>query len=360
MGRGKSWSREESEAVAKAWKQASELYPSREQNSKHFAKELYQRFLGLAPGDPASLDGRWSSRSPTAVKTQFDTIGDDVLKFNAVISNVMEQATNGGIDTSDERVLRAAVAVHLGVVEGLVNFDDINSVESDWKLFGAWKVLKTCPRFAPINWPGVRTGTPDDDTENDEHVVDNPANPRSGAMDTHNGPFMNGENIPATGGTPMRTLASAALSMPLVSSGIPPMQSLGGATTHGGSPEANGHADPHHPHPGVSANGVRPHHPFQRLGKRRQEDLFDAHQPQKEPRLQPLDDFIPGSNALEIIGNALRALGDALSEYNALSLFSRPDMEGRQEQKIFLDALAEKHLLKARLERDKLKHDVQQ
>lgn len=347
MGRGKSWSREESEAVAKAWKQVSEHTVSvREQNSKAFATEVYQRFIDLAPSDPDALDGRWTSRSQTAVKTQFDAIADDVTKFNAVLSNVMEQAIRQGLKLGEQLILRAAIGKHLQVTPGNVNFDSVDSVERDWKLYGAWRILKTCQRFAPLNWPIVRNSM--QGQRQGEHSDGGPNNhiPKSSAMENGN----SGYSIPSprnmqSGGTPMRTLASAALSMNLVGNGMPSMAPL---------PQASRNAHR------VERNTSQPQRNIGRTrGKRYAEEELQGGGASKSQRKGGLEMLSPNSGTLELVAQAICTLGDALSEYNAITLFSRPDMQGRPEQKAFFHALAEKHAVKAKIDRDKLMSAVQ-
>lgn len=349
MGRGKSWSREESEAVAKAWKQVSEHTVSvREQNSKAFVGELYRRFIDLAPSDPDALDGRWTSRSQTAVKTQFDAIGDDVTKFNVVLSNVMEQAIRQGVTVREQLILRAAIGKHLQATAGNVNFDSVDSVESDWKLYGAWRILKTCQRFAPINWPTMRTSMQGQrHTENSDGGPSNQI-PQSAGMENGN----SGYSIPSprnmqSGGTPMRTLASAALSMHLVGNGMPSMAPL---------PQASPNA--HHVERKAHASGQRSG--ARTLGKRHAEDDLQGHGASKSHRTAGLEMLSPKSGTLELVAQAICTLGDALSEYNAITLFSRPDMQGRPEQKAFFQALAEKHAVKAKIDRDELVNEVRQ
>lgn len=357
MGRGKSWSREESEAVAKAWKKASEnKSTAREQNTKGFVTELYKHFVDLAPVDVENLDGRWTARSQTAVKTQFDAISEDVYKFNTVLSDVVEHAVNRGVNVSEDKLLRAAIGKHLGAIAGVINFNAVDSVESDWKLYGAWRVLRTCQKFAPNNWPmALRLGqgpahTQEESSEGgqDSHL------PHSSSMENGNGQYNMGSPTNLhSGGTPMRTLATAALSMNLVpTGGIPSMRQL---AQH--SPSRHEQED--------SAVGDEEHHVGRdsgteiKNGKRKAESsMLRDETGRKYSRSAVADMVSPGPGALESIGKALHALSDALSEYNAIALFSRPDMQGRADQKVFFDAMAEKHVLKAKLDRDRLMKEV--
>lgn len=358
MGRGKSWSREESEAVAKAWKKAFENKSSaREQNSKSCATELYKHFVDLTPHDAENIDGRWTARSQTAVKTQFDAISEDVFKFNAVLSDVVEQAVNRGLGVSEDKLLRAAIGKHLGAIAGVVNFNAIDSVESDWKLYGAWRILKTCRRFAPNNWPVSQTLphrptlTQEDSSENgdDSHLQ------QSSSMENVNGQYnMSSPTNLHSGGTPMRTLATAALSMnPVPGGGIPSMRPLAQRSP---SRQEREDSDMRNEEQG---NG-RDSGTDMKNGKRKAESsiLLDE-AGKKYARSVAVDMLSPRSSALDSIGEALQALSDALSEYNAISLFSRPDMQGRSDQKAFFDAMAEKHVLKAKLDRDRLVKEVQ-
>lgn len=352
MGRGKSWSREESEAVAKAWKKASENKVSaREQNSKGFVAELYQRFIELAPQDSDNIDGRWTARSPTAVKTQFDAIGDDVFKFNAVLSNVVDQAAKQEISIPRDKLLRAAIGVHLGAIAGSVNFDDVDSVESDWKLYGAWRILKTCQRFTPQNWPSERRrGRKPGRSIHGEDSEDGPEihAQRSPSMENgHGNHTLGSPTRMQTGGTPMRTLATAALSMNLGPGGIRQL-------THAGRHKREDHGADE-----ADGNG-RDHGTHGRVGKRKAENSnTEEGRAGKQARSSVVVDMLSsGSSALEKIAEALCGLGDALSEYNAISLFSRSEMQGREERREFFDTLAEKHVLKAKLDRDKLMKEV--
>lgn len=59
-----------------------------------------------------------------------------------------------------------------------------------------------------------------------------------------------------------------------------------------------------------------------------------------------------------MVANALHALSDSLGEYNAITLFSHPEMQGTRDQKAFFRALADKYLLKARLARDEVSTEL--
>lgn len=361
MGRGKSWSREELEAVAKAWKAASEhAMTAPEQNSKMFVSELYRRFLEFVPSEPEALEGRWTSRSQSAVKTQFDAIQDDIVKFNLVLRNVMDQALNRGVTVRDDKVLRAAIGVHLKVIAGVINFDTVDSVESDWKLYEAWCILKTCERFVPQNWPRMQNNNRDNsDAEPSNHM------PNSSSVDNGNPSFsMPSHGNLHSGGTPMRTLASAALSMDLhVGNGLSPMEPLA---------EQSAEAKLERGLQAVGSTGSKEGGGSEgrTLGKRRSEGRTLGKQRSaadglgqaaaKVQRTAGYEMNVAGSAALELVGHALCGLGDALSEYNAITLFSRPEMQGWQEQKVFFETLAEKHVLKAKLDRDKLVKEAQQ
>jgi len=356
MGRGKSWSRDESVAVTTAWKQVSETAATaREQNSKRFASELYRRFVDLAPTDPSALDGRWCSRSQTAVKTQFDTIGDDALRFNVVLSNVVEQAMGQGIDVNDDRVLRAAIGVHVGACSGVVDFDNIDSVESDWKLFGAWRILRTCPRFAPLNWPGPRASIEPPTPERTIEADNAPEERQTPQIQDEDRPFMPPPTAVANGGgTPMRTLATAAVSaIPLAAPELPPTKKTG-TSQHTVKAERNSQWVNSETRPeGLHQTDPRP------MKRRRRAETDGDQTTQRTRRHATVDMMTPGWKALELVGEQMGALADALSEYNALSLFSRPEMQGRQERITFFNAMAEKHALKASLDRDKILDQTQ-
>lgn len=361
MGRGKSWSREESEAVAKAWKQSSEVIVSpREQNGKRFIAELYQRFLDLAPKDPSVLDGRWTSRSQTAVKTQFDAIGDDIQKFNVVMSKVASEAVKRGMDANEQRVLRAAIAVHLGNTDGAIEFDNTDSNESDWKLYEAWRILKICPRFSAANWHGMRNVLPANTNGSNTELPSTSPAQQTTQIQSENHSYARTDNLQSPGGTPMRLLANAANSIQLIPNGINPMTPLADQSAVPGDPMSQHHGGlDRNSYPQQTGNnfGIRPD---RRHRKRPSEAASDGQQASKKQRSSPAETMASGSSSLELIAQALGALSDALSEYNALSLFSRPDMEGRREQKIFLEAMAEKHALKAKLDRDRVLNQVRQ
>lgn len=348
MGRGKSWSREESQAVATAWKHASEHTSStREQNSKAFVNDLYRRFTELAPSDPDVLDGRWTSRSQTAVKTQFDAISEDVNKFNIALSGVVEQAVRQGI-TSRDLVLRATVSKHLQAISGNLDFDSVKSEVSEWKLFEAWRVLSMCKRFAPANWP--MSASP-----NEGHVEDSDeepsAQPQSRGMDCGN----SGYSIPSprnlqSGGTPMRTLASAALSLNPVGNGMSSMTPLSQAAPNTHRAERRSSQHP----------GGRRGFAGRTLGKRHAEQEFRGQRVSKNHRAEKFEILTPNCGTLELVAQAISTLGDALSEHNAITLFSRPEMQGRSEQQEFFNALADKHVAKAKIDRDRLVNEVRQ
>lgn len=357
MGRGKSWSREESEAVAKAWKKASEnKSTAREQNTKSFITKLYKHFVDLAPVDAENLDGRWTARSQTAVKTQFDAISDDVYKFNTVLSEVVDHAIDRGLNVSEDKLLRAAIGRHLGAIAGVINFNAIDSAESDWKLYGAWRVLSTCERFVPNNWPVAQTlaqGPAHEQEESSEGGQDSHL-PQSSSMENGNGQYNMGSPTNLhSGGTPMRTLATAALSMNLVpTGGIPSMRQLPQHSPNRQEREYSDARNEEHENGRDSGTDIK-------NGKRRAESsMLRGEAGRKYARSAVVDMVSPGSSALESIGEAMHALSDALSEYNAIALFSRPDMQGRADQKAFFDAMAEKHVLKAKLDRDRLMKEV--
>lgn len=339
MGRGKTWTREECEAVAKAWKHTSELIVSTwDQSSKRFVYELYKRFIDLAPSDPDALEGRWTSRSRTAVKTQFDVIAGDILKFNDELSAVMEQTGSHSIELGDPRVVRAALAVHLDFTS-TISFNNLEIVETDWKLYEAWLVLKTCPRYQLVNWSRF-----DPAQQNTNPSPSDTLHPSR--IESDNNSYI-GDDAPATEGTPMKTLASAALSMPIAQNTLsisgPPNNSSVGTCP-------------------AQDSDVKGHRPFvdshdNCLGKRRLVGDTKGQALPKNPRTEP-GMWGTDCRAIELVAQAVCALGDALSEYNALALFSRPDMEGQQGKKMYLEALAEKYTLKARLDRDKLVNEM--
>lgn len=592
MGRGKCWSREESEAVAKAWKLAAVEIPSpREQNTKRFATELYHRFVEFAPNDDdTAQDGRWKARSLTAVKTQFDAIGDDIIKFNHVYLKTSQQALTRGLEPENCLVLRAAIAIHLGAaLPSPLDFSQVDTVEADWKLYEAWCILKSCHRFTPAtaasqpppppppqqqqqqaqqhgsssnlnvdqSTPGggvTDNMTSNKGEENSEaslppppptrtirhspsvantslalrtdphrrasssavatsiHNNNNNSNPQldssvamgresivsNGGASTVDG----GTHAPhSSGNTPMKTLASAALStIPLAERGYPHFTHHHNYNNsadrryhqhrHGTSPPSRRARS--RPQNGAEMGDV-PSRPVNAVGegaavggcggliearrplKRRlqqQSDEDEAHRVKNkvaEDQINPNEDvngqhdqannpnkateramdsehyrngieaeaeinmerdatrgalrhdvndavadhsssfrrrrrrrtsanmnpngglavnhvagggglngmvgnssggvgkvgvggagcqLFASADAIELVGQALRTLGDALSEYNAITLFSRPDMQGRQDQKVFLNTLAEKHVLKAQMERDELAQEL--
>lgn len=349
MGRGKSWSRDESQAVATAWKQASAHYTSiREQNGKAFVNDLYNRFTQLAPSDPEVLEGRWTSRSQTAVKTQFDAISEDVVKFNKLLTTVLAQAVRQGV-TSRELILRAAVGKHIQAISGNLDFDAVKTVLSDWKHYEAWRVLSTCERFTPENWPTQTTPDPG----HAENSDDEPSLqlPQSKGMEFGNSGYSlpSPRNLPS-GGTPMRTLASAALSMNLVGNGMSSM-----------TPHSQGQANQHRVEkrksqpPGGRKGGVG-----RTLGKRQVEQELRGQRASKSHKAEKFEILSPNCGTLELVAQAISTLGDALSEHNAITLFSRPEMQGRAEQQEFFNALADKHVAKAKIDRDRLMNEARE
>lgn len=529
MGRGKCWSREESEAVAKAWKLAASIITSpREHNTKRFAAELYHQFVQLSPDKTSSsVDGRWTSRSQTAVKTQFDAIGDDILKFNAVLLSVAQLAAARRLNIDHPHLIRASIAVHLGSppIPNQLDFDNIETVETDWKLYEAWRILKTCPQYAPLSWSSVtvlddtpvlvthsRTQplsdrtlslspdhpplkydnddhdhTPQDSTSNGLSVEPEPSTriystgystsrahplaestparttpprttspritpprttpPRTTPSRTtpprttlpHTTPLHTPPHrttpprtVPPrtapprtapprtktpprtapprtktpprttppcttppratpphttpprttpprttltrttpTRTTPTRTVTSPAISVPTPV--LPPAHALSPRLSRPRSPSPLPHciaglsakprtlistaatriplqqADHSQPH----SNGVTSHRV-----KRRLPDPIEV-QPEyttpsrpKVPRLSSSFQRNDGESAIQMVAQSIQSLSDALSEYNAITLFSQPEMQGTRDQKLFFHTLAEKHLLKAELARD--------
>ena len=359
MGRGKAWSREESEAVAKAWKLVTKhSNPQRDQHSKRFTSDLYEQFLDLAPSDQAALDKRWRSRSQTAVKTHFDSIGEEVMKFNSTLTSVIQQAMSRPIEISEQKIIRAAIGLHLGSMKLPIDFENIEAQESDWKLYQAWRILSTSPRYVAPAWAGFRNQL---GSTNDESSDPAPSDqvPQHDSIENETQPFLPTSNaIRHTGGTPMRTLASAALSMPLITD-VPSMAAL---TDHPIAVATRPHDEiQRRRHVTTDEHRAPEHHVEHTLGKRPSlHGTGSRDGSTKEARTAPLEMIANGSKAIEYFGEALIKFGDALSEYNALTLFSRPDMQGRHDQKIFFDALAEKHVLKAKLDRNRLFHEVQQ
>lgn len=562
MGRGKSWSREESEAVAKAWKLAANEIPNtREQNTKNFASLLYQSFVKFAPtSDDQTLNGRWKSRSQMAVKTQFDAIGDDILRFNHHYYNIALKASDCGFNPEEDNVLCAAIGVHLGAINlNMINFNHIDTVVLDWKLFEAWCILKSCPKFMPhqSNSYHIKSHAKSHANYNSNHKHENseeslpppppppPPPPRrpsriitsaSGAiiaLGGHTGALQEaslrrslgtpaacpnkntgkieqatpsrlttrgsgasngasstggGRPHPASGNTPMKTLASAALSMPALST--PRKSSMDVTITNrrhtadgtykdnhssnGDDDKVNGNLEGDDEESDGNGNddvdcsvpsskrvrtrslemmtgtgttiagnveGKRPlkkgrlQHPSHQAESDHNDDDVDHHtelggfqnnhahcqgstsshrhhvvneqhedDTNDRPRLRhhnshrqhmnsngrrkkhartssatagsaapsegegaggTVEKVDAGSllnvstGSIQLIGHAIRSLGDALSEYNAIMLFSRPDMQERQDQKLFFDALAKKHVLKAQMDRDELAREMQ-
>lgn len=470
MGRGKAWSRQESEAVAKAWRlAATEIVAPKEQNTKRFATELYRHFIQFSPRDSDPIDGRWDSRSQTAVKTQFDAICDDILKFNVIYHRVMELAVDRGLAPDDVSVLRAAIALHLGLTSfSAITFQDVKTVEADWKLYEAWCALRSCERFAPMplskpptkistlpkdasevslppppppkvpfgrTSPSVHASTPvrasppprasptstrtspspqcmvtprdavdikpvvssavtnsrpdgDDDTDTADVTI-----AADGRDSTSNGASTtDGGSHPASGNTPMRTLASAALAMPVPCSSHPRDHSSGTFSPFRRPPPPQVDASREAPQVRIGNGeimaeetviGETPHGPVENKDGSTPATYYNS-EPALKRRLQPDEDcnmrdddsvdrtrqgvkiprlsnsfFDPSPSAAEMITKALHSLGDALSEHNAITLFCHPDMQGREDQRIFFNILAEKHILKAQMDRDQLSRQLE-
>ena len=354
MGRGKAWSREESEAVAKAWKDvSSRTISQKDVNSKQFTIDLYQRFLELAPSDQATVDKRWKSRSQMALKTHFDFIAEEVVKFNATITKVVEQALNRPNEIREHTIIRAAIGIHAGIIQSPIDFDNVYSDKDDWKLFEAWKVLNTCPRYASKALVHFRQISIQK-TESSDPPNGRATQPTS--TDNENQSYMPSHNTHLQErATPMRTLASAALSMPLLTN----LASMAALAEHS-SPNGTNRQNNTDKITNTLKTQPDMEHRTSTLGKRQlPPQPNDQDISRKEPKTSSVEMLANGTRALELVAEALAGFGDALSEYNALTLFSRPEMQGRPDQKIFFDALAEKHALKAKIDRDKLVQQVE-
>lgn len=348
MGRGKSWSREESKAVAKAWMKLPASMSSSHVKLNYTA-ELYRFFTEQAPNTDKS-DGRWRARSQTAVKTQFEAISDDIIKFNAKLAKVVDDALSRSVQVSNNTILLTAIGLHIRSLDGPIDFSTLSTSETDWKLYDAWLALKSNPKYCPINFPIMRS--PYQSSQHPRPHSSNGATathiPQSSSLDNANGNYHpNSSHDLPSGGTPMRTLATAALSLEEVDEDtIPPLNiPVRNQQNSASIPKRN------------SIKTERLQLDNAKTGNAKKRSVENALQRETAPKVSRTANIVnmvsSGSNALGRVADALGALGDALSEYNAIALFSRADMQSRPDRQLFFDLMAEKHVLKARLDRDK-------
>lgn len=414
MGRGKTWTREESATVASAWKLVSANFPSsREQNTKRFAAELHQQFIQLAPKvhHPVS-EGQWAARSQTAVKTQFDVIGDDILKFNVVLLNVMECAISRGIQCEELHIIRVAIAVHLGIIPGTsqLEFDDYNdTIEADWKLYEAWRVLRTCSRFAPASWSSglslvAHGSSPSRATHATEskrliriskHDGEVKQNHRDSAL------FQGGDETNLQISTPFGLSAAdnanTLVTVPACTTSFacatghesvhPPTFPLPSVHTLAkSSPLVQEHRQPQAAQPVHNVQATPSLLPSPILSasvsgsSEHTEDLSSsiglAHATplkRKSPcDTCPLDQTETHKKILRAltcqlsendeskvtVAKAIQSLSDALDDYNAISFLSLPGVQGHHKQKELVDILAEKYICRAKISRDRLVRQI--
>ncbi|CAN8072053.1 unnamed protein product [Agarophyton chilense] len=308
MGRGKSWSREESEAVVKAWRFVSNTFVSpRDQGGKHFIHTLYHRFLQLAP--PSSTDtGRWTARSPTAVKTHFDSIAEEVSKFNRVLRTVINLPTTVNVKPQPDILLRAVIAVHTRVIDiPQLDFNNLPQAIPEWKMFSAWRILAGSPRFAPkafLTW-----------------VTDNANTVPSDLL-----PLSSEEK------SEERKFARPA---------IPSL-----SAQHGAPVNSANSTDParHFQRVEYNAGGTTDDNAEQVYKKRRTQDSAG--------RTGEASKTIPGtteaysliSNAIHRVADGLNAVAVAQAERNVICLLNMPHVEITERRKVLLDLLLEKHI----------------
>lgn len=345
MGRGKSWSREESEAVAKAYVKACITFPSaRDHPAKQTMQELDRQFRLLSPDQesgPASLEGRWRARSVSAVKVQFEAIAEDIAKFNAILLSVIELAKTQSLNASDPRVTRAAIAIHLGVARSNqdLNFDAINVDETDWKLYEAWSILKNCSRFSlEVNSPKLATSKENATSIIPRGDVDEFRDKRRERSDSCSKHDTEIRSAPCPDVSPVSRDIPARKK-----SRLPPLSTV----------------------PSLPAKGTRTHvaapaltSPSARTAKRKQENKDqlqtgerDTGRTKKVRKSTSSPD--DGKTFMDQIAQSLKSLAETLSEYNGIRVFSLPEMEGTSSRTTYFNLLAEKFVLKAKMERDK-------
>ncbi|KAI0566201.1 hypothetical protein FGB62_11g011 [Gracilaria domingensis] len=325
MGRGKSWSRDESEAVAKAWRIVSNTFSSpRDQGGKRFVHTLHHQFLQLAPASGGE-NGRWSARSPTAVKTHFDAISEEAAKFNRALRTVINLPTTVNVKPQPEAVLRAVVAVHTRVIDiPQLDFNNLPQTIPDWKLFSAWKVLSGSPQFAPkafFTWI----------TDNSKTVPSDlfPLSPDSGSVE--------------------RKFTKPVNSFPSLSA------------QHAAPANSANSTDParHFQRVEYNVDGTTADNAEQVYKKRR--TRYQADRNGKASKSVPVvpEVFTAVASAIHHVADSLNAVAAAQEERNAISLLSMPTVELTEHRKVFLDLLVEKHMRNMKSSLDVGQTDVQ-
>lgn len=336
MGRGKSWSRDESEAVAKAWRHVSTAIASpREQGGKRFVSALYQRFVQLAPVN-LSDPGRWRARSPTAVKTHFDSITDEVSKFNRILRHVINLPTTINVKPSPETLLRAAVAVHTHVIHiPQLDFNNLPPAIPEWKLFAAWRVLSASDRFAPkhfITW-SAENGKPIPPELLPLNEITQRTNPEAA-------------NVAST--------AAPSAFTPDTNAAIHPTVPAASADNTDTDPSPRFQRF-HYNTSGSNVDDAE--HAFKKRrvqnGSQPGEPLLHA------PNAQP-DVFTTIATAIQRVADGLNAVAAAHTERNLISLLSLPHVETSEHRAPYLSLLLENHLTRLKsLTNEPLKQDVQ-
>lgn len=340
MGRGKAWTPEESTAVAHAWRI---VMANGAATSHGLAHALYAEFLKRIPAN-ASAEGHWRARPSTAVRSQFDHIQEDILRFNTLLKKIVKDVqaahamdSSGTAPLSEDVIVRAAIGVHTGVTKTPeFDFSSDQMRKITWKLYGAWSVLRGCPQY---EFPSINPGTPVSsrlqrtasrsttrtNNPNTSTRVEPPATVRKGNVQRH---------VTSTPATREKRKSTVEPPGQPVSKGVRGSNTTSGIGNSGGMRKESAEVARIPPTNGAPSAPVG-------NGNRI---------PQTSTPASPSAPIDP----MRSIAEAIQGFSDVLAEHNAITLFSRPELAGSMEQKLFYQAMAEKHVLKAKLERDRL------
>lgn len=151
MGRGKNWSAEENEHLARAWLAASEdPVVGADQTRKVFKESVRRRFLQMSPTDSNAKEGRYGSRSVASIDQHFSELSADVQKFRAALGKIKASGPTG---VSDQEKHAMAIAIHCGKTSVMeYNYKDIDCMET-WSGYKAWLVLQNHPKWCDVPNP---------------------------------------------------------------------------------------------------------------------------------------------------------------------------------------------------------------
>ena len=151
MGKAKTWSSEECEGAAKAYIDATlDEIRGAEQRGEEFAARVHKCFDFYSPPGVRGT-GTWSDRDPTGDGQKAwwcvrDTLLKDVQRFYRTLNTVLNMGLSG---LTHEEKVNIAVAMYLKKIkDGETPYQYKNFDANKWRLFKAYRVLKTTGKIA--------------------------------------------------------------------------------------------------------------------------------------------------------------------------------------------------------------------